>query len=251
MNEQPNSNRWRLDGKRVLVTGGSRGIGRAVVDVFLSLGARVVTCARDPSPLDNVDVHAVAADVTDPDARERLVAEAVKSLGGLDALVNNAGFNIRKRALAFQGDEYRRLQATNLEAPFELSRLAHPHLKQAGDACIVNMSSVAGLKHLRTGAPYAMTKAALNQMTRNLACEWAADGIRVNAVAPWYTRTELAEQVLADEAYLKEVLDRTPMKRVGETREVADAVAFLCMPAASYITGQCIAVDGGFTVFGF
>ncbi|MDQ4140366.1 MAG: SDR family oxidoreductase, partial [Bacteroidota bacterium] len=112
-------------------------------------------------------------------------------------------------------------------------------------------SSVSGLNHLRTGAIYGMTKAAMIQLTKNLAVEWAGDNIRVNALAPWYIRTPLADAVLQNQEYLNDVLSRTPMGRVGEPSEVAAAAAFLCMPAASYITGQCLAIDGGFSVYGF
>ena len=116
---------------------------------------------------------------------------------------------------------------------------------------MVNVGSVAGLVALRTGVPYGMSKAAMSQMTRGLAGEWAADGIRVNCVAPWYIRTPLAETVLKDEAYAAEVIARTPLGRVGEPHEVAALAAFLAMGASSYVTGQTVAVDGGFMAWSF
>ena len=117
-------------------------------------------------------------------------------------------------------------------------------------AAVVTIGSTAGLRMVPTGAPYAMSKAALDHLTRYLAVEWAPDGIRVNSVAPWYIRTPLVESVLRDPAYLSRVLQRTPLGRIGEPPEVAAIVAFLCTPAASYITGQTIAVDGGFMAQG-
>ena len=136
---------------------------------------------------------------------------------------------------------------------FDLTKLIYPYLKKEGDefSSVINVSSTAGLTHLRTGSLYGMSKAAMNQLTRNLAVEWAADNIRVNAVAPWYIDTPLANQVLKDPDYKEEVLSRTPAGRIGKAEEVAATIAFLTMPAAGYITGQTIPVDGGFSVYGF
>jgi Tropinone reductase 1 len=138
----------------------------------------------------------------------------------------------------------------NLRSVFELCQAAHPLLK-ASQGCIVNMSSVSALTHISSGSIYGMTKAAMTQLTRNLSVEWALDGIRVNAVAPWYISTPLAAPVLNDPEKLKNILARTPMKRVGTPEEVAAAVLFFSLPAASYITGQCMSVDGGFMVNGY
>ena len=141
--------------------------------------------------------------------------------------------------------------STNLHSIFDLCKIAFPLLKLSQQGNVINISSVAGLTYLRTGAIYAMTKAAIIQLTKNLAGEWASDNIRVNAVAPWYIKTPLAESVLKDPEYLNDVLFRTPMNKIGNPEDVAGAVAFLCMQASSYITGHCINVDGGFMIKGF
>jgi Tropinone reductase 1 len=250
---------WRLDGATALVTGGSSGIGLATAFELAALGCGLFLAARDPRRLERarhaiLDVHpdcrveVIAADLATSDGCRQLAAQIGPSL---NILVNNSGTNIRKRMAELSRDEYRLVQKANIDSCFEMCRLLYPALKKGAPAAVVNNASVAGLTHLRTGAPYGMSKAAMIQLTRNLAVEWAADGIRVNAVAPWYIRTPLAEQVLEDPVYRAEVIERTPMGRVGEAEECARAIAFLCLPAASYITGQCLPVDGGFSVYGF
>jgi len=254
-----NNSPWRLDGACALVTGGSSGIGLAVAHELATLGAELILVARHANRLEaactaiisrtpGCSVRTLAADLATPSGRQFVVDQIE---GPLNILVNNAGTNIRKRMTELSLEEYRLVQETNTVSCFEMCRLFHGHLLKGAPSCVVNNASVAGITHLRTGAPYGMSKAAMIQLTRNLAVEWAREEIRVNAVAPWYIRTPLADQVLADPAYRKEVLDRTPMGRVGEAEECARAIAFLCLPASSYITGQCLPVDGGFSVYGF
>lgn len=258
----PRRANWRLDGHAALVTGASQGIGLACARELALLGADVLMVARDEIALeqaraelaeefDDVDVLAFAADLAQPEARLE-AADWINDLEWpLSLLVNNVGNNLVKPALDYSDDEWRALFATNVDSAWDMSRLMHPHLARHVHAAIVNVGSVSGVTHIRTGAPYGMTKAALHQMTRNLACEWADDGIRVNAVAPWYIRTRRSQEALADMDYLDEVLARTPIERIGEPEEVAAAVAFFCLPAASYITGEVMAVDGGFLKYGF
>src|SRR5690606_10162147 len=196
-------------------------------------------------------VFALAADVSD-DEQRREILDWIEDRGeGLNMLVNNAGGNLTRPSNEYAEEEWRAIFELNLFSAFELARYAYPLLTRHAASSIVNVGSVSGATHVRSGAPYGMSKAALHQMTRNLAVEWAEDGIRVNAVAPWYIRTRRTSGKLSDPDYLDEVLLRTPMGRVGEPEEVAAAVAFLCLPASGYITGEVIAVDGGFLRYGF
>jgi tropinone reductase I len=251
--------RWSLKGKKAVVTGGTRGIGRAIVREFASLGCEVFFVARHPGDTDMITEEAAAsgkitgmqADISSSPDRGKIFDAVSGKWPALDILVNNAGMNIRKPTVEYTEQEYHRIMDTNLLSMWELCRLFYPLLSGSDQGNIINISSVAGLTSVRTGSVYGMSKSAINHLTKYLAAEWAGQGIRVNAIAPWYISTPLAETVLSDKSYRDEVISRTPMKKIGRPEDVAGVAAFLCMPAAAWITGQTISVDGGFTVFGF
>ncbi|KAJ0458412.1 putative oxidoreductase [Helianthus annuus] len=254
--------RWSLTGMYALVTGGTRGIGYAVVEELAALGAMVHTCSRTEAELNKrlqewsvkgFSVTGSVCDVSSRPQREQLM-EKVSSMfnGKLNILINNAGTNLLKTITTeFTAEEYSMFMATNLESCYHISQLAHPLLKASGVGSIVFTSSVAGLINISRGSIYAATKGAIIQITKDFACEWAKDNVRVNSVAPWYTKTPRVQPLLSDKKFMDKLVSRTPMKRPAEPYEIASTVAFLCMPAASYITGQTIAVDGGFSVNAF
>jgi tropinone reductase I len=254
--------RWRCDGLTALITGASRGIGLASAREFAGLGADLLLVSRHEDTLEQIAeeiieqhparrVETLSADLSDGEGRASVLDWLKEIDASVDVLVNNVGNNLRRAALGYSDQDLQFIFSTNVASAFEMSRLLHPWLQRSAHPAIVNVASVSGLTHVRTGAAYGMSKAAIVQMTKNLACEWAVDRIRVNAVAPWYIYTDRTESALADSAYRDDVIDRTPLARIGEAHEVAAAIAFLAMPCASYITGQCLAVDGGFMSFGF
>lgn len=244
--------RWRLDGKTIVVTGATKGLGRATVEELTRLGAHVLAVGRQQSELESLAEATGCATLScDLAVDVQPVVDWVRDgAGALDGLVNNAGINIRKPLADTTRGDFDALLDVNLHAGFALCRDLHPYLKRARGA-VVNVSSVTSKRAIRTSTPtYAASKGALDSLTTYLAVSWGADGIRVNTVSPWYVRTPLAAEILADPAKHQGILDRTPLGRVGEPEDIARAVAFLLMPASGWITGTNLPVDGGFLAMG-
>jgi tropinone reductase I len=253
------SARWSLHGKRVLVTGGTRGIGRATAECLLELGATVIVVGRDESRAvetcrewraKGLAGDVIVADVTTVEGRAHVIDSLRAGGHPLDALVNNVGGGLRKTFVEVTIEDVDRLVTLNFTSAAMLTQALYADLKAANGAAVVNVSSVAGMVSVRNTAIYGAIKAALSQLTRALAVEWAADKIRVNAVLPWFTRTPLAEPLLAQPATSGPIVARTPLGRVAEPHEIASVIAFLCLPASSYMTGQNVVVDGGMSVAG-
>lgn len=234
---------WNLKGFRAIVTGGSRGIGRAIVEELTGLGATVLSASIHPAetPFGTIEV---ITDLATSDGREVLLRSLTADWDSLDILVNNIGLNIRKPTIEYSLDDYEQVMRINATSMFELSRLLHPRLKRSGRASIVNIGSVAGSLSVGSSAAYAMSKAAVAHLSRYLAVEWAKDQIRVNAIAPGWVATALTEKIQQSPRAMQTIAERTPMRRIGRPEEIATVAAFLCMPIASYLTGAVIPVDG-------
>ncbi|WP_080507816.1 SDR family oxidoreductase [Bryobacter aggregatus] len=238
---------WSLENCRAVVSGGSRGIGAAIVEQLSALGARVVSASLE-LPSARPGVIDVAADVSTVAGRDAVLAAIPQDWDGIEILVNNVGMNYRKPTVEYTLEEFEKIQSTNATSMFELSRLLHPRLKASGRASIVNIGSIAGSMSVGSSAAYAMSKAAVAHLGRYLAVEWASDGIRVNTVAPAWVATALTQTIQDSEAAMAVVSERTPLGRMARPEEIASVATFLCLPCASYLTGAVIPVDGGLSV---
>lgn len=225
-------NPFGLEGKTAIVTGGAKGIGAATVKLLREAGATV----------HSLDIEE-GCDVTD----EKQVKDAFARIGTIDILVNNAGRAIRKNALEISREEWQAVQDLNVTAVFVCSRNAVPYMKKRGGGAIVNLASIMGLSGgIYPNASYQASKGAVVNLTRALALEWAADNIRVNAVAPTYVRTDLTVPIFSNPEMMKTVMAHTPLGRLPEPADIAAAILYLASPAASCVTGVVLPVDSGY-----
>ena len=256
MTEQNILSRFRLDGKAALVTGGTRGIGFAIARGLGQAGAKVFINGRSDAGgaegrlrAAGVDATFVAADLTDPAAPAGLVDDVVKQAGHHDVLVNNAGTAIHGDSADFPEVTWRLMMTLNLDAVFRCCKATIPVMRAEGGGSIVNVGSMSGIASNipQNQVAYNSSKAAVHMMTKSLASELALDDIRVNAVAPGYIQTELSQGGIDNPEWFPIWKSMTPMQRVGQPEEVATAALFLASPAASYITGAVLVIDGGYT----
>jgi dehydrogenase/reductase SDR family protein 4 len=246
-----------LDGRVAIVTGASRGIGRAIAEIFAREGARVVICGRKQETLDHVakelgaGVKPIACHVGRAEQIESLVTITARELGPVDILVNNAATNISfGPCLEIDEVQFDKMIEVNLKSAFRLTQAVAPGMCARGHGSIINMASIAGLRPQHHSLLYSMTKAALIMMTQSYALELGPKGVRVNAIAPGLIQTALSEYYWKEEAKQKEIIDRQPIRRIGQPRDVAELALLLASDRGSYITGQTLAVDGGFLLPG-
>ena len=246
-------NVFRLDGKIALVTGASSGIGAQTVKLFSSLGAKVIAAARREDRLQDLanqypDVMAVRCDVGVEEDCKNLVDTIINEYGKIDILINNAGISDPIPALEEDLDLFKRVIQIDLISCFHLAQLCAQHMEtQESGGAIVNVASIHGFvgSSPNNQPGYTAAKGGLINLTRELALEWARHGIRVNAIAPGYITTELTDEMIAGESGRKWIERNTPMRRPGEVTELDGAMLLLASDAGSYITGETIAIDGG------
>lgn len=246
---------FELDGRVGIVTGASSGIGLATAQVLAQAGAKVYSISRTGKPKDdNYESHPnvvhLKGDITDFDAMEQIVKELGEK-EGIDFLINNAGVSVKKRAEEITQEEFEWVMSVNVNSVYRLSCMCYPYLKQSGHVGrIVTISSMAAHLGFNQVVPYCTSKAAVLGLTRGLAVEWANDNVTVNSVAPGWFPSELAAKMINEERK-KQILNRMPVHKFGNTKDLGAMIQFLLSDSAAYITGQDFAVDGGALAFGF
>jgi gluconate 5-dehydrogenase len=247
-----------LAGQVALVTGGSRGLGKAMAAALSRAGATLALCARDPGALASArdELRAAGAraevfpmDVCDPASVQAAVDGALGAFGRIDILLNDAGVNVRKPVLELSPEEWDRVLDTNLRGYFLTARAVVPQMIARGRGKVINVSSILGAVGLPNQLAYAASKGGIVQMTKVMALEWARQGVNVNAIAPTYFETPLTEPLRQDPERNRFIVERTPMGRWGKPEDLAGTVVFLASRASDFVTGQTIYVDGGWTIW--
>jgi len=245
----------QLKDKVAIVTGASRGIGKATAEVFAREGATAIICGRKQDTLDQVAdelngragrIVPIACHVGKIEELQRLVDTTTREFGRIDILVNNAATNIAQGpAIEMDDGQFDKMVEVNLKSTYRLMRLVAPGMRERGSGSIINIASIAGLRPQYHGLLYSMTKAALIMMTESYALELGPDGVRVNAIAPGLVQTVLSEYYWKDESKLQQLMSHQPIRHLGQPPEIAEVALLLASDSSSYLTGQTIVVDGG------
>ena len=248
--------RFQLDGKVALVTGASRGIGKAIARGLAEFGARVIVSSRKQAAIEAVatelraeglEAQAIAAHMGDAAAIKHLLEQCVDVYGGIDIIVNNAATNpVYGPIQEIDEGAFDKLISVNLKGPFELCRCAYPIMRERGGGSIINISSIGGLKPEPNIGMYSVTKAALINLTQAMAQDWGADNIRVNAICPGLIKTRFSEALWQDEQVAGRFLQHIPLGRLGEVEDIAGLAVFLASDAGAYCSGGVYLADGGY-----
>lgn len=250
--------KFDLQGKVAVITGASKGIGKSIAHLLGAAGAKLVISSRKQDAVDavaeeftrdNIEVTATAAHMGKPEDIEALIDKTIDKYGSVDILVNNAATNpVFGPVVDTDAKAFDKIMQVNVKAPFELCKQAYPSMKAHGGGSIINISSVGGLSPEHGLGIYSVSKAALISLTKVMAKEWGADGIRVNTICPGLIRTKFSETLWKNEKIFSMLMKMLPLSRMGESEEVASLALFLASDASSYCTGGVYTADGGFTV---